>query len=268
MNGHEPVLVEEVLALLRPREGGVYVDGTLGCGGHARLVLERGGRVIGIDWDARAAEIAADRLKSFSDNVSIHCASYTGLGEILRKEGVPRVDGILLDLGMSSLQLDDASRGFSFQNDGPLDMRMGAQIETTAADLINTLDERELERIFRELGGERRARRFARAIGKLRGNRRIGTTLELVEALHRSPSYVGGRLHPATRVFQALRIAVNRELENLKFFLDRFDTYLRAPSEGGDGGRIVVIAFHSLEDRIVKWDFRGKALKGGLKVLT
>lgn len=275
---HEPVLLKEVLEYLRPSPGGTYVDGTVGGGGHARSVLERGGKLIGIDWDGEAVAEASRNLTPFFDMAKVVEANYTAMGEVLAREGIPAADGILLDLGFSSNQIESASRGMSFLRDGPLDMRMSARVGATAAALVNNLDEGELERIFRELGGERRARRIARAIGKARGSRRIARTLELVEVVRdalyprrkgRAPAW-HGRLHPATRVFQALRIAVNGELENLKKFLETFDNYLRRPDAGRGvgGGRIVVISFHSLEDRIVKQTFRRKAKEGAIRILT
>ena len=249
---HRSVLCREVIDLLRPRPGGVYVDGTLGLGGHAERIAAEGGRVIGIEWDAEAAELAAERL---GPTVEIVRDSYANLPSILESRNVNVVDGILLDLGVSSLQFDAASRGFSFRREGPLDMRMSPQVGGTAADLLRNTGERELERILREYGEEPRSRKIAAAIVRERGKHGsdiLGTTralAEFVERLIRRP----GRIHPATRVFQALRIAVNDELENLKKFLGLFDKYL------GEGGRCCVISFHSLEDRLVKRAFRGNA---------
>ena len=257
---HQPVLLREVIDLLRPRPGGVYVDGTLGLGGHAEAIAKTGARVLGVEWDDDSAARAAERL---GPSVEVVRDSYANLPAILESRNVPVVDGILLDLGVSSPQFDTASRGFSLQRDGPLDMRMSPRIPRTAADLLRTVGERELERILREYGEEPRARKIAAAIVDMRGRRGsdiLGSTRVLAEFVER---LVGRhtRIHPATRVFQALRIAVNDELENLKKFLETFDRYL------GGGGRCCVISFHSLEDRLVKRSFREKA-KEGLRLVT
>lgn len=257
---HQPVLLNEVIALLRPRPGGLYVDGTLGLGGHAEAVAKTGARVLGVEWDDDSAARAAERLGPSAEVVR---DSYANLPAILESRNITVVDGILLDLGVSSPQFDTASRGFSFLREGPLDMRMSPRIQRTAADLLRTSGERELERIFREYGEEPRARRIAAAVVESRGNRGgdiLGSTRVLAEFVER---LIGrhGRIHPATRVFQALRIAVNDELGNLKKFLENFDKYL------GPGARCAIISFHSLEDRLVKWSFREKA-KEGLRIVT
>ena len=249
-----------MIDLLRPRPGGLYVDATLGLGGHAEEIVKTGARVIGVEWDDDSAARAAERL---GPSVEVVRDSYANLPSILESRNVPVVDGILLDLGVSSPQFDTASRGFSFLREGPLDMRMSPRIQRTAADLLRTSGERELERIFREFGEEPRARRIAAAVVEARGNRGsdiLGSTRVLAEFVER---LVGRhtRIHPATRVFQALRIAVNDELGNLKKFLGEFDKYL------GGGARCCVISFHSLEDRLVKWSFREKA-KEGLRIVT
>ncbi len=258
---HQPVLCQEVIDLLRPRPGGVTVDATLGLGGHAERILKCGGRVVGIEWDDDAAARAAERL---GPTVEIARDSYANLPSILDSRNAPVVDGILVDLGVSSLQLDTASRGFSFIREGPLDMRMSPHLRRTAADLLRESGERELERILREYGEEPRARKIAAAIVRTRGEPGgdvLETTRALAEFVER---LVGrhGRTHPATRVFQALRIAVNDELENLKKFLGVFDKYL------GKGGRCCVVSFHSLEDRLVKRSFREKAAAGGMRLVT
>lgn len=255
---HEPVLCKEAIDLLRPRPGGVYVDATLGLGGHAEKIVEIGGKVVGIEWDDDAADRAAARL---GPSVTVVRDSYAHLPSILEKQNLAVVDGFLMDLGVSSLQFDAASRGFSLRREGPLDMRMSPRISRTAADLARSLGERELERILREYGEEPRARRVARAIVEKRGEPGsdiLGSTRALAEFVERLIRR-HGRVHPATRVFQALRIAVNDELENLKKFLAVFDKYL------GVGGRGVVISFHSLEDRLVKRSFLGKT---GMRILT
>ncbi len=255
---HRPVLSREVIGLLRPRPGGVYVDGTLGLGGHAEQIVKSGGRVVGVEWDDDAASIAADRLGA---SATVVRENFANLPSILGNLGLSVVDGILLDLGVSSLQFDTASRGFSLRREGPLDMRMSPRIPRTAAELLRSLGERELERILREYGEEPCARRIARAVVRMRGEPGsdiLETTRALADSVER---LVGrhGRIHPATRVFQALRIAVNDEIENLKKFLGLFDKYL------GTGGRCCVISFHSLEDRLVKRSFREKP---GLRIVT
>jgi 16S rRNA (cytosine1402-N4)-methyltransferase len=256
---HEPVLLHEVIALLRVRPGGLYVDGTLGLGGHAEAIAKAGGRVIGIEWDPEAADRAAERLGPAVDVVR---GSYADLASILDGRKVADVDGILLDLGVSSLQLDTPARGFSFRNEGPLDMRMSPQVPGTAADLLRSLGERDLERILLEYGEEPKARKIARAIVDARGE----PGRDILESTRALGEFVArvlgrrGRTHPATRVFQALRIAVNGELDNLKKFLGTFDRYL------GGGARCAVISFHSLEDRLVKRDFKEKVLRGFVRV--
>lgn len=257
---HEPVLSNEVIALLRIRPGGLYVDATLGLGGHAERIAALGGRVLGIEWDEEAAARAAERL---GPSVEIVRDSFANLPSILESRNVDVVDGILADLGVSSLQLDTASRGFSFLREGPLDMRMSPRIRRTAADLLRELGERDLERILREYGEEPHARRIAAALVRERGKPGsdiLASTRALGEFVARVVRR-RGRIHPATRVFQALRIAVNDELENLKKFLAVFDKYL------GAGARCCVIAFHSLEDRLVKRAFREKE-KEGLRIVT
>jgi 16S rRNA (cytosine1402-N4)-methyltransferase len=250
-----------VIELLRPRPGGLYVDATLGLGGHAEQILLRGGRVVGIEWDDDAAAIAAERLGPSAEVVR---GSYADLGSILDSRNAPVVDGILLDLGVSSLQFDTASRGFSFLREGPLDMRMSPRGPRTAADLLRHEGEGELERILREYGEEPRARKIAAAIVRTRG-KPGSDILESTRALAGFVERLVGRhsrTHPATRVFQALRIAVNDELENLKKFLGVFDRYL------GSGARCCVISFHSLEDRLVKRSFRERAREGALRIVT
>jgi len=258
---HHPVLCREVIDLLRPRPGGVYIDATLGLGGHAEQIVRLGGRVVGIEWDDDAAARAAERL---GPSVTIVRDSYANLPLILESLKLAVVDGILLDLGVSSLQFDTASRGFSFQREGPLDMRMSPRVPRTARELLQGSGERDLESIFREYGEEPRARKIAAAIVRARGEpgsdilestRALGDFVERLLGRH-------GRTHPATRVFQALRIAVNGELENLKKFLGEFDKYL------GSGARGAVISFHSLEDRLVKRSFKEKSAGGGMRIVT
>lgn len=251
MAAHIPVLLEETLVLLAPRPGGIYVDATVGGGGHAEAILERiapEGRLIGLDRDAEALVAAQQRLARFGPAVVLVHANYTRLREVLRAQGVETVDGIVMDLGISSLQIDDPARGFSFQTPGPLDMRMDRSQPQTAADLINRLPEDEVRRILREYGEERWAGRIARAIVRARP---LHTTTDLADVVARAVPrrHWPRRIHPATRTFQALRIAVNRELDDLEQALPDVVEGL------GDGGRLCVITFHSLEDRTVKHTF-------------
>ena len=252
---HQPVLLREALEALAVRPGGFWVDGTVGAGGHAEAILRATapeGRLLACDRDAEAFETARRRLASFGERVVLRHADYRRLGALLDEAGVPRVAGILLDLGISSLQLDDPGRGFSFQKDGPLDMRMDRTERTTAADLVGALAEERLAAILREHGEEKAARRIARALVRERARAPIATTRRLAEIVAsvlrvRGPS----RIHPATRTFQALRIAVNREIEGLDRLIEEAVTRLEP------GGRIAVISFHSLEDRVVKQTLRG-----------
>ena len=266
---HRPVMLEEVLAWLRPRAGGLYLDGTVGAGGHSRAILEASGpdgRVIGLDRDAVAVAAARETLSAFGDRALIMQAEYREAAEVVRDTTARRLDGALLDLGVSSMQLDQAARGFSFMAEGPLDMRMDQREPRTAADLVNRLPEKELARVLFEYGEERYSRRIARAIIRRRETAPILTTLALVDVLRGAvpPAYLHGRLHFATRTFQALRIAVNHELEDLGSSLRLVAGLLRP------GGRFVVLSFHSLEDRIVKHTFRALATgeEAGFAVLT
>ncbi len=252
---HLPVMPDEVIRFLAPKPGGIYVDGTVGGGGHASLVLEESspdGVLIGFDRDAEALRAAAERLLPYGDRVKMVQGNYAGLDEALAGFGIAGIDGLLLDLGVSSHQLDSAERGFSFQQDAPLDMRMDGCTGVTAAELVNTLPEEELCRIIRDYGEERWARRIAAFIVKARAEAPVETTLQLVDIIKGAIPRGAWeeRLHPATRTFQALRIAVNDELDSLEKGLDLGIGMLTR------GGRVVVIAFHSLEDRIVKNCFR------------
>lgn len=249
---HIPVLYQEVLAGLRVEPGGRYIDGTVGGGGHARGILIASaprGKLLGIDADPRAVALAGQKLAEFGKRVTLVQGNFVDLEEIALRHGFRPVDGILLDLGLSSLQLEAAERGFSFQLDGPLDMRFDPSQTTTAADLVNMLSEQELADILFRYGEEPQARRIARAIV---AERPIHTTRELAALVSAS---VGrrGRIHPATQTFQALRIAVNEELECLAEVLPQALRLLRP------GARLAVISFHSLEDRIVKRFFRDEA---------
>ncbi|HXT98706.1 MAG TPA: 16S rRNA (cytosine(1402)-N(4))-methyltransferase RsmH [Polyangia bacterium] len=267
---HLPVMLEEVLTWLAPRPAGVYCDGTVGLGGHAAGVLERSapdGRVIGIDRDPEALDAARVRLMPFGDRVTLVHARFSEAREVLDRLGLVAVDGFLVDLGVSSPQLDRPERGFSFRNDGPLDMRMDPSAGETAADLLRRVDEVELAQIIRDYGEERHAARVARAIVEARRAGDLDTTGKLAALVARAiPRHEYGK-NPATRTFQALRIAVNQELEELERLLSVAADCLRP------GGRLCVIAFHSLEDRIVKRRLRALAGRDGsgpavLRILT
>lgn len=247
---HQPVLYQEIIHALKPKPGGNYVDGTLGAGGHAWGILqasEPGGRLLGLDLDPVALAVAGEKLAAFGERAILRQASFATLQEQLNEVGWESVDGILLDLGLSSMQLDTPARGFSFQADAPLDMRFDPRNPTTAADLVNTLQEKDLADLLYEFGEERRSRQIARAIVR---QRPIRTTKELADIVARANRSSKRGIHPATRTFQALRIAVNQELDALEQVLPQVVAALRP------GGRIAVIAFHSLEDRIVKQYFR------------
>jgi 16S rRNA (cytosine1402-N4)-methyltransferase len=247
---HEPVLYKEIIHALQPHAGGRYVDGTLGAGGHARGIMEASapdGQLLGLDVDPQALAIARRYLAPYEHRIHLAQASYTSLAAQLEEQGWEAVDGILLDLGASSMQFDTPERGFSFLHDAPLDMRFGTQAVQTAADLVNTSSERELADLIYQYGEERDSRKIARAIVKARP---IHTTRELVAAIESVSPRRGDRVHPATRTFQALRIAVNEELTSIEEVLPQAVAALKP------GGRLAVISFHSLEDRIVKDFFR------------
>ena len=260
---HQPVLVEEVTEFLNVRPDGVYIDATLGGGGHAQAILERltSGRLLGIDSDPLALDLARRRLAPFGSRVTLMQGNFADIDGLHAASGFPAADGVLADLGLSSMQLGDASRGFSFNLEGPLDMRMDPASETSAADLVNYSSERELADLIFKFGEERHSRRIARAIMRARP---IRTSTELAQVVTRAiPSRPGPhQIHPATRTFMALRLAVNRELDNLEQFLAKVLTVTSA------GGRVAVISFHSLEDRIVKQSFASWRREGRAKVLT
>ena len=256
---HEPVLLREVLRFLEPKEGKVIVDATVGTGGHAEALLSSGAKVIGIDQDPESLRVATTRLIAFQDRFFPVRGNFRNLSALLRELGVDKVDGILFDLGLSSWHLSQAERGFSFQKEGPLDMRMDPENPVTAEKLVNELSARELARILREYGEERYAERIAQAIIK---NRPIRTTTELARIVASCYPPRPYRIHPATRTFQALRIAVNDELSALAEALPEALEALKP------GGVICVISFHSLEDRIVKNFFRREAQFQRLWVLT
>lgn len=252
---HQPVLLEESVRRLAPRQG-VFVDCTVGAGGHAARLLAADPelRLIGIDRDPAALALAAERLQPWSGRFDLVTGGFDRLAQHLDELGVDRVDGVLADLGVSSMQLDNAERGFSFRHTGPLDMRMGPT-GASASELVNELEEEDLYQILREYGEERKARRIARAIVERRAERPIGTTTELADTVSAAvgPQRGPRRIHPATRTFQALRIAVNRELDSLESLLDASIELLNPE------GRIVLISYHSLEDRIVKHKLRSWA---------
>jgi 16S rRNA (cytosine1402-N4)-methyltransferase len=267
--GHIPVMLEEVLKFLQPRAGGLYVDGTLGGGGHAEAILERsapGGKVLGVDSDAQALARVERRLTTAVQDgrlVLVH-GNFAELARIVDEAGfVSSVDGVLLDLGFSSYQMDDPERGFSFSADGPLDMRLDQSQELTAADLINSASEQELADIFWRYGVETRSRQIAWRIVRERGHGPITQTSHLARLAAAGVPHKPGMIHPATRAFQALRIAVNSELERLEAALPQIVEVLQrseAGKTGGDGGRMVIISFHSLEDRLVKVFMRREAM--------
>ena len=249
---HVPVLLDEVRALLQPERGGTFVDCTVGLGGHARMMLEHGAeRLIAIDRDTDALALAAAALASFRDRVTLVHADYRELGAVLDAQGVTAVSGLLADLGVSSMQLDRDGRGFSFRRDEPLDMRMDRTQGETAAEMIDRVDEQELADVIYQYGEERRSRQVARAIVTARQRGRIETTGRLAEIVRRAVAARGWqRIDPATRTFQALRIWVNRELDGLDTFIGAAVSRLQVD------GRLAVISFHSLEDRVVKHTLR------------
>jgi 16S rRNA (cytosine1402-N4)-methyltransferase len=262
---HEPVLESEVVALLEPSRGGLFVDCTVGLGGHARALLAGGAtRLLGLDRDSSALAIAAESLATWQDRVELVHADYRELPSVLASRGIDGVDGALADLGVSSLQLDAPDRGFSFRRDEPLDMRMDQTSGPTAAQLLAEVEEVDLANVIFRYGEERYSRRIARALVGARESGPIATTGRLAEVVRRAIPRKGyQRIDPATRTFQALRIWVNQELEGLDAFLVGASRLLRA------GARLAVITFHSLEDRIVKHAFRALAAgEEAIRVLT
>ncbi|MCR5825489.1 MAG: 16S rRNA (cytosine(1402)-N(4))-methyltransferase RsmH [Oscillospiraceae bacterium] len=252
--GHKPVLLDECLEALQIRPEGIYVDGTLGRAGHASQIVRRltTGRLIALDRDETALAAARQRMAEQMDRVTLVHSNFSRLGEVLDALGVDAVDGMLFDLGVSSPQLDDAQRGFSYKQDAPLDMRMDASSPLTARTLVNTAPYEELRRILYEYGEERFAPQIAKAICAARETGPIETTLELAELIRSAmpAKALREKQHPAKRSFQAIRIAVNNELDELSAMLDAAQAHLRP------GGRLAVITFHSLEDRIVKQKLR------------
>lgn len=245
---HQPVLPKEVVEFLQPAPGKLFLDVTLGGGGHSELLLDAGAQVVGLDQDAEALAHARHRLRGHAARFCAFQANFRDFPALLDEAGIGKVDGIIGDFGVSSKQLNSAARGFSFAQDGPLDMRMNQQSGRTAADLVNEADAEELERILREYGEERQARRIARAIVERRAQRAFTSTADLAAVIAGVvPRH--GKTHPATQSFQAIRIAVNEELASISEFLARVPEWLKP------GGRVALISFHSMEDRLVKQAF-------------
>lgn len=252
---HVSVLLHEAVDELQVKPSGIYVDGTLGGGGHSYEICKRldsEGRLIGIDQDAEALEAAKKRLGEFKDRITLVKSNYERTNEVLKKQGIEKVDGIILDLGVSSYQLDNAERGFSYREDAPLDMRMDREQTMSAKEIVNGYSQEELFRVIREYGEERYAGSIARNICRRREKKVIETTFELVDIIRTSmPAKAkNGKGHPAKRTFQAIRMECNRELDVLKEALENMVDLLN------DGGRLAIITFHSLEDRLVKTSFR------------
>ncbi len=264
---HIPVMVKEVMDGMNLKPGQVIVDGTLGNAGHSLEMFKRilpGGRLIAIDRDQESLDSAKERLNDFRDSCEFVHGNFSDIDKILQGLGVSKVDGILLDLGISSFQLDNPERGFSFQNEGPLDMRLDRTSFISAYDLINNLNEDEISAILRNFGEERWHKRIARFIVQERQKHPIFSTGQLSEIINRATPYKYRyqRIHPATRTFQAVRIAVNRELEALEIFLNKAMNFLAKDA------RVCIISFHSLEDRIVKLNFRKFASEGLVRIIT
>jgi 16S rRNA (cytosine1402-N4)-methyltransferase len=262
---HTPVMLQEVLEWLRIKPDGIYVDATLGAGGHSLAIAEKlsSGRLIGLDRDAQALQIARERLKMFGSKVNCVLSPFSRIAEAVHELGIPKVDGVLADLGVSSMQLDQPERGFSFRQAGPLNMRMGVSAENdelTADEIVNRWPETEMADLLYREADEHDSRRIARAILRARP---IRDTAHLATIVAGSRAQWGRqRLHPATKTFLALRIAVNREMEELGQFLSR------VPATMNPEGRCVILTYHSGEDRIVKAAFREAAKQGTLKILT
>jgi len=259
---HLPVMLEETLRCLAPRPGETMLDGTLGLGGHAAEILSRlspGGELIGLDRDPEALALAAKRLDGVGGSYRLLHGTFDRVGELLKELELSSdgaFDGLLLDLGVSSMQLDRAERGFSFRNDGPLDMRMDPGEKESAASWLAQAPVEELARVIRRYGEEPQAGKIARAIDRGRRERPITTTAELASLIEELVPRRGKKIHPATKTFQAIRIAVNRELDCLRDVLEKLDRYMKP------GGRVVVLSYHSLEDRLVKTVFRDRAREG------
>ncbi len=263
--GHVPVLLKEAIDFLDIKRGGTYIDATVGLGGHSYEIAKRlgaPGHLIGLDKDPAALEATRAKLTSETEDFPRLTLLHASFAEIGKRFGPASADGLLADVGVSSLQLNDAARGFSFQAEGPLDMRMNPQAELTAEQVVNQVDEVTLANLIYEFGEERRSRRIARAIVRSRPIRTTAQLAEVVSAAARPMNQAERRIHPATKTFQALRIFVNHELEDLQELLKA------APQVLKPGGRMVIISFHSLEDRIVKDAFRDGVKQGHYRLLT
>ncbi len=262
---HFPVLLEESVSLLTENRGKIYVDATVGLGGHSYEILKRNpdAFLIGIDKDPYALDKAKERLKEFEGRFALYQADYKDIDLVLKEEGIEAVDGILMDLGVSMLQLKTPERGFSFMAEAPLDMRMNPDQRLTAYDVVNRYKEKDLARIIKEYGEERFAYRIAKAIVSYRRKKPIETTKELAQIIENAvPKGFYKKIHPATKTFQAIRIEVNKELDHLK------EALLKIPHLLNPKGRVAIISFHSLEDRLVKHAFRNFEKEGLLKVIT
>lgn len=259
---HTPVLVEEVLQWLEVRPDGIYVDATLGAGGHSAAIAQRlvSGKLISLDQDERALELARENLKLWKDRVVLVKSAFSRIAEVAHELGIPKVDGVLADLGVSSMQLDQSARGFSFRKAGPLDMRMDAEGELTADEIVNQWSEKEIADLLYREADEHDSRRIAKAIVRARPLRDTAHLATTVAGARKQ--WGRQRLHPATKTFLALRIAVNREMEELGQFLSR------TPATINPGGRWVVLSYHSREDRLVKHAFQEGERAGTLRVLT
>jgi 16S rRNA (cytosine1402-N4)-methyltransferase len=259
---HTPVLVEEVLQWLEIKPDGIYIDATLGAGGHSAAIAQRlvSGKLISLDQDERALELARENLKPWKDRVTLVKSPFSRIAEVARELGIPKVDGVLADLGVSSMQLDQSARGFSFREAGPLDMRMDAEGELTADEIVNQWSEKEIADLLYREADEHDSRRIAKAIVRARPLRDTAHLATTVAGARKQ--WGRQRLHPATKTFLALRIAVNREMEELGQFLSR------TPATINPGGRWVVLSYHSREDRLVKHAFQEGERAGTLRVLT
>ena len=259
---HTPVLLDEVLEWLRIRPDGIYVDATLGAAGHSEAIAERldSGRLISLDQDAQALQIARERLKKFGSKVNCVLSPFSRIAEVVQELGIPKVDGVLADLGVSSMQLDRPERGFSFREAGPLDMRMSDAEELTADEIVNRWPERELADLLYRGADEHDSRRIAKAVMRARPIRDTAHLATVVAGARKQ--WGRQKLHPATKTFLALRIAVNRELEALGQFL------FRTPATMNSGARFVLLTYHSGEDRMVKEAFKEGERQGALKILT
>jgi len=266
---HTPVMLQEILDYLNLSPGNIIVDATIGTAGHSKAMLERilpGGRLIGIDRDEESLSVARQRLREFSSSCEFVHGNFADIDTILNNLNIKKIGGVIFDLGISSFQLEDPHRGFSFQNEGPLDMRLDRASYISAYDLVNNLNEEEISTLLRDFGQERWHNRIAHLLVQERERQPISTTLQLadivVKAMPSRYRHRYYRIHPATRTFQAVRIAVNRELETLENAIDKAITLL------DKGARICVISFHSLEDRVVKWGFRKAASQDLIEIIT